>query len=160
MPDPDARTAALKQARMLFSMIAAPKLRAPLGQRLQGSGEESVPEPIGPRPDWISQDGTVDVAAVRAVKDELEAMLSPEALLGMPRIEQPPAEGQEELSHRILQLVHARLDPRGAIAEAELNAAIAMFTPDVAGVRRAGVDAGILERSADGARYSFVVNTG
>lgn len=149
------RATVLKRSRLLFSMIAAPRLRTALAARLEGAPDGRQADPIGPRPDWIDDDGAVDVPTVLATKSALEDLLRPEALLDMERIERLPVDPQEreQLCLRILRLVFSRLDPRGAIGEAELNAAIAMATPDVANVRRAGVDLGFLERTPDGSRY-------
>ncbi|ATG50340.1 hypothetical protein CFK38_01475 [Brachybacterium vulturis] len=147
----------LGRARMLFSMLSAPKLRAGIGQGLTGEAAPETADVRGPlsRVDWLRPDGEVDVAAVREIAETLALMRSDQAILEVGRLDGIPAKTEESqaVSARIATIVFERVGPRRTLSEAELNAAIAMFAQDVALVRRDAVDAGVLVRSADGAAY-------
>jgi hypothetical protein len=174
--------AELGRARMLFSLLAAPKLRRGLGQLLAGdtaatdhsteqppadgpsakqpSAEKRSAEPPstdGPlsRLDWLGSDGAVDVPALRRISESLALMRSDQAILEVPRLAGIPVKTEEsrEVSGRIARLVFERVGRERRLSEPELNAAIAMFAADVALVRRDAVDAAVLERSADGSEY-------
>ena len=170
--------AALSRARMLFSMLSSPKLRAALGARLTGREQIDVAaRPAGAehrngtrdaahtrststdapldRIDWLQADGQVDAPLLREVVDALTLMRSSDAILEVPRLEAlPPREDDRvAVSGRIARMVFDRLGPDGALSEAELNAGISMIAPDPALVRRDAVDSGVLERSPDGGRY-------
>ena len=82
-------------------------------------------------------------------------MRSDRAILEVPRLAGIPVKTEEsrEVSGRIARLVFERVGRERRLSEPELNAAIAMFAADVALVRRDAVDAGVLERSADGSEY-------
>lgn len=180
-PAPDI-DAALGRARMLFSMLSAPKLRAAIGERLAGRASADGPaftdgpvstagptagrsatdpattgSDVGPlsRIDWLRADGEVDVPTIRATVDALTLLRSSEVILQVPRLEVLPPQEQERLavSGRIARMVFERLGPDRVLSESELNAAIAMIAPDVALVRRDAVDTGVLTRTADGAQY-------
>lgn len=162
MPAPrDIRTP-LGRARLLFSLLATPKLRGGLGARLAGAGrstagtseDPSVSEPLS-RIDWLDAEGEVDLAAVREVADTLSLMRSDQAILEVPRLDGVPVPTAEsrEISGRIARLVFERLGSARSLSEPELNAAIAMFVGDVALVRRDAVDSGVLTRTADGTSY-------
>ena len=60
---------------------------------------------------------------------------------------------RRELSVAIVRTVFARLNARGPVSEERLNGALAMLVEDVALVRRDAVDAGALDRTADGRTY-------
>lgn len=158
--------AALGRARMLFSMLSSPKLRAALGERLTGGERPAGTEnpvgtqdsrPDGPlaRIDWLQADGQVDAPLLREVVDALTLMRSSDAILEVPRLESLPPREVDRIaaSGRIARMVFERLGADGALSEAELNAGISMIAPDPALVRRDAVDSGVLERAADGSRY-------
>lgn len=158
--------AALGRARMLFSMLSSPKLRAALGERLTGGERPAGTEnpvgtqdsrPDGPlaRIDWLQADGQVDAPMLREVVDALSLMRSSDAILEVPRLESLPPREVDRIaaSGRIARMVFERLGADGALSESELNAAISMIAPDPALVRRDAVDSGVLERAADGSRY-------
>lgn len=149
--------AELGRARLLFSLLATEKLRRGLGRLLAGEGPSEDPALSGPlsRLDWLGPDGEVDVPVLRGVGDSLSRMRSDQAILEVPRLDGIPVKTEEsrEVSGRIARIVFERVGPGRRLSEAELNAAIAMFAADVALVRRDAVDAGVLERSADGAWY-------
>lgn len=158
--------AALGRARMLFSMLSSPKLRAALGERLTGGKRPAGTEnpvgtqdsrPDGPlaRIDWLQADGQVDAPMLREVVDALSLMRSSDAILEVPRLESLPPREVDRIaaSGRIVRMVFERLGADGALSESELNAAISMIAPDPALVRRDAVDSGVLERAADGSRY-------
>ena len=142
---------------MLCALLAAPKLRRGLGAVLSGSGASEDPAVRGPlsRLDWIDEDGEVDAAALRESAEVLALLRSGEAILDVPRLPEIPQKIEEsrEVCGRIARLVFERVGRGRTLGEAELNAAIAMFAPDVALVRRDAVDAGVLTRSADGSAY-------
>lgn len=149
--------AALGRARMLLSMLAAPKLRRALGEQLAGGCPSDDPSVRGPlsRLDWLPGDGEIDVESVREMTAALSVMRSPAAILEVGRLESLPERAAERIavSRRLVGLVLDRLGTGRAISEAELNAALAMVTKDVALVRRDAVDSGLLTRTADGAQY-------
>ncbi|MCT1653391.1 DUF2087 domain-containing protein [Brachybacterium muris] len=158
--------AALGRARMLFSMLSSPKLRAALGERLTGGERPAGTEnpvgtqdsrPDGPlaRIDWLQADGQVDAPLLREVVDALSLMRSSDAILEVPRLESLPPREVDRIaaSGRIARMVFERLGADGALSEAELNAGISMIASDPALVRRDAVDSGVLERAADGSRY-------
>ena len=158
--------AELGHARMLFSLLAAPKLRRGLGQLLAGDNAEThqaaeKPPTDGPlsRLDWLSSDGDVDVQALRRISESLALMRSDRAILEVPRLDGIPVKTEQsrEVSGRIARLVFERVGRERRLSEPELNAAIAMFAADVALVRRDAVDAGVLERSADGSEYRLAL---
>lgn len=192
MPVVPDHAAELGRARMLFSLLAAPKLRRGLGRLLAGdsaathqiaeqpstdgssarglSSDESsarkrpaqtpstpAASADGPlsRLDWLSSDGAVDVPALRRISESLALMRSDRAILEVPRLAGIPVKSEEsrEVSSRIVRVVFERVGRERRLSEPELNAAIAMFAADVALVRRDAVDAGVLERSADGSEY-------
>lgn len=168
MPVAPDHQAELGRARMVFSLLSTPKLRKGLGQRLAGGadGEDHTaedPSVRGPlsRLDWLGQDGDVDLDSLRRIGDALALMRSDRAILDVPRLAGMPVRTEEsrEVSGRIVRLVFERVGPKRQLSEPELNAAIAMFAADVALVRRDAVDAGVLERSADGAVYRLVDGT-
>jgi hypothetical protein len=105
--------------------------------------------------DWLGPDGEADVERLRTITDSLATMRSDRAILEIPRLDGIPVKTEEsrEVSGQIARIVFERLGPGRSLSEPELNAAIAMFAADVALVRRDAVDAGVLERSADGSRY-------
>jgi hypothetical protein len=149
--------AELGRARLLFALLATPKLRHGLGRLLAGDGPAEDPSVSGPlsRLDWLGPDGEADVERLRTITDSLATMRSDRAILEIPRLDGIPVKTEEsrEVSGQIARIVFERLGPGRSLSEPELNAAIAMFAADVALVRRVAVDAGVLERSADGSRY-------
>lgn len=170
--------AALSRARMLFSMLSSPTLRAALGARLTGREQIDIADrPTGAehrngtrdaahtrssstdapldRIDWLRADGQVDAPMLREVVDALSLMRSSDAILEVPRLESLPPREVDRIaaSGRIARMVFERLGADGALSEAELNAGISMIAPDPALVRRDAVDSGVLERTADGSRY-------
>jgi len=161
MPTSPDHVADLGRARMLFSLLAAPKLRRGLARKLAGDPADAAPaeDPSvsGPlaRLDWISEDGAVDDELLRRIAATLALMRSDRAILEVPRLDGMPVETEEsrEVSGRIARLVFERAGRDRRLSEPELNAAIAMFADDVALVRRDAVDVGVLERSADGSEY-------
>ncbi|WP_186317825.1 DUF2087 domain-containing protein [Curtobacterium sp. 9128] len=108
--------------------------------------------------DWVEDDGTVDVERLGATRDALELLLSDQAVLHVGRVRSLPLDATRRrlLSEAIVRTAFARLDARGAVGEATLNAALAMFVEDVAVVRRDAVDDGVLTRSSDGSAYRLV----
>ena len=161
MPTTPDHAAELGRARMLFALLAAPKLRRGLGRMLAGdvagpapAEDPSVSGPLS-RLDWIGEGGAVDDEALRRIAATLALMRSDRAILEVPRLEGIPVKTEEsrEVSGRIARLVFERAGRQRRLTEPELNAAIAMFAADVALVRRDAVDAGVLERSADGSEY-------
>lgn len=80
------------------------------------------------------------------------------AVLQVRRVESMPSTHAERtaLSARIVRLAWERLGSPRVITEPELTAALAMLASDPALVRRDAVDAGMLLRSDDGARYELV----
>lgn len=157
--DVDAESA-IRRARMLVSAMATPAVRDALTDRLRVEGDAGTGDAgsaPGPRYDWLSDEGTVDVPLLRATADALKALLAEDALLSFGPIRKLPGDpdARKALSSRILTAGFARLGRAQPVTEAELSAAIRMFTPDSAGVRRDGVDAGVLRRSADGSRYEL-----
>ncbi|MEE1650128.1 DUF2087 domain-containing protein [Brachybacterium sp. J144] len=157
--------AELGRVRMMFSLLSTPKLRRGLGRRLAGRVDEGVHAPEDPsvsgplsRLDWLGPEGDVDLDALRRITNSLALMRSDRAILEVPRVDGIPVRTEEsrEVSGRIARLVFERIGPERQLSEPELNAAIAMFAADVALVRRDAVDAGVLERSADGAVYRLV----
>jgi len=158
----------LGRARMLFSLLATPKLRVGLGARLSGAAASATVASEGPsvsgplsRIDWLDAQGEVDLAAVREVADALTLMRSDRAILEVPPLDGIPVKTEEsrEVSGRIAQLVFERVGRDRVLSESELNAAIAMFVSDVALVRRDAVDSGVLTRTADGASYRLAEST-
>ncbi|ASK65988.1 hypothetical protein CFK39_09320 [Brachybacterium avium] len=152
----------LGRARMLFSMLSAPKLRAGIGRILAGEGAPEAPEVRGPlsQLDWLGSDGEVDVAGLREIAEALALMRSDAAILEVDRLDSIPVKTEEsrQVSARIARIVFARVGAERTLSEAELNVAIAMFAQDVALVRRDAVDAGALTRSADGAAYRLAAS--
>ena len=106
--------------------------------------------------DWVGPDGP-DTALLATTGADLRQLLEPEAVLAFDRIARLPAGDDERhaLSKRIVTTVADRLGASRPVSEAVLNAAVAMFTEDVAAVRRDAVDLGLLERTPDGASYRF-----
>jgi len=147
----------LGRARMLFTMLSAPKLRRGLGKILAGDGSPEEPGVRGPlsRLDWLAEDGEVDVAALQEITAVLSLLRSGNAILEMDRLDGIPAktEDSREVSGRIARIVFERVGAERTLTEAELNTAIAMFAADVALVRRDAVDSGVLTRTPDGAAY-------
>lgn len=147
----------LGRARMLFAMLATPKLRVGIGRVLAGEGAPEAADVRGPlsRLDWLDEDGTVELTALRGITEALALMRSDAAVLEVGRLDGIPVKTEEsrEVSARIARLVFERVGAERSLTEGELNAAIAMFAADVALVRRDAVDAGVLTRSADGAVY-------
>ena len=66
------------------------------------------------------------------------------------RIQHYPAKPADR--HEVLEWVVAQLTP-GSYSEAEITEQLAVFTSDVASLRRYLVDAGLIERDADGSVY-------
>lgn len=163
MPAPRDLRAPLGRARMLFSLLATPKLRAALGARLLGTAAAEDPSVSGPlsRIDWLGDDGGIDLAAVREVADALTLLRSDQAILEVRPLDGVPAKTEEsrEISGRIARIVFERVGRERTLSEPELNAAIAMFAGDVALVRRDAVDSGVLTRTADGASYRLAEST-
>lgn len=150
--------AALREARMLLSMLSAPALRAGIGAALQGEAptEPAVAGPLS-RLSWLTADGAVDHALLRARVDALGTLLGGGAILSARRLSSLPVTEEErrELAGRIVRLAWERLGSPHFVTEPELTAALAMFSADAALVRRAAVDAGALRRTPDGARYEL-----
>lgn len=150
--------AALREARMLLSMLSAPALRAGIGATLQGEAptDPAVAGPLS-RLTWLTADGAVDHALLRARVDALGALLGDGAILSSRRLTSLPVTEEErrELAGRIVRLAWERLGSPRFVTEPELTAALAMFSADAALVRRAAVDAGALRRTPDGARYEL-----
>lgn len=159
MPTPRDLRTPLSRARMLFAMLATPKLRQGLGAVLTGAGPSEDPGVRGPLSglDWMDDAGEVDVAALRETAEVLALMRTGEAILEVPRLAEFPQRTEEswEVCGRIARLVFERAGRERTLTEPELNAAIAMFAADVALVRRDAVDAGVLTRTADGSAYSL-----
>jgi len=157
MSSPRDLSTPLGRARMLLAMLAVPKLRAGIGRTLAGDGAPEAPDVRGPlsQLDWLEADGEADDAALRASAEAIALMRSSEAILEVGRLDGIPVRTEEsrEVSGRIARIVFERVGAERTLTEGELNAAIAMFAADVALVRRDAVDAGVLERSADGAAY-------
>ena len=152
------RHASARRARMLFSMLAVPKLRAQLAQRLAAeSAAESAAGGALDQLDWLDTSGNVDVPLLRATAEDLLAMIGPTAVLDTPRITELPAQEDDRiaLSCRVVEIVFDRVGRSRALTEPELNAGIMMLCRDHALVRRDAVDSGFLQRSPDGARYSL-----
>lgn len=156
-------SAPLGRARMLFSLLAVPKLRAGLAARLAGdaasapSGPHEDPRVHGPlsRIDWLDEHGEVDLERLQETADVLALMRSDQAILEVPRLDGIPVKTEEsrEMSGRIARIVFERVGRERTLTEGELNAAIAMFARDTALVRRDAVDAGVLTRTPDGGAY-------
>ncbi|WP_058234854.1 DUF2087 domain-containing protein [Devriesea agamarum] len=148
---------AVKRARMIVSALATPKLRDQLCRQLTAQDSNNQESVSGPRYDWL-QDGHVDIALLRTTADRLKGLLEDDLIIRVGRREQLPSSEKErvEASQEIIREVFARVGAQRAMSEAELNAAVAMFTPDVAVVRRDGVDSGLLARTHDGAKYSLL----
>ncbi len=106
--------------------------------------------------DWVGPDGP-DAALLASTGADLRQLLEPEAVLVFDRIARLPSGDDERhaLSVRIVTTVADRFGASRPVSEAVLNAAVAMFTADVAAVRRDAVDLGLLERTPDGASYRF-----
>lgn len=157
MPTPRDLAAALSRARMLLTMLAVPKLRAGIARALAGDGVPEAPDVRGPlaQLDWLGLDGEVDDVALRESAEAVALMRSSEAILEVGRLDGIPVKTEESrrVSARIARIVFDRVGPERSLTESELNAAIAMFAADVALVRRDAVDAGVLERAADGSAY-------
>ena len=157
-PSPDAVDTALREARMLLSLLGSPALRAGIGAVLSGEGSED-PAITGPlsRLPWLGADGTVDHVLLRARVEALSALRGDGAILSAAPIADMPAEGQGllELSAEIARLAWARMGSPAFATEGEVTAALAMFAADAALVRRSAVDAGVLRRTPDGARYTL-----
>lgn len=147
----------LGRARMLFAMLSAPALREGVAWMLLGEGVPAEPSVRGPlsQLDWLQDDGEVQLESLRETTTALNLIRSDRAILEVGRLDGIPVKTEEsrEVSARIARIVFERLGEERTLSEAELNAAIAMFTADVALVRRDAVDAGVLTRSADGAVY-------
>ena len=150
--------AALREARMLLSMLSAPALRAGIGAALQGEAptDPAVAGPLS-RLAWLTADGAVDHALLRARVDALGTLLGDGAILSARRLTSLPVTEEErrELAGRIVRLAWERLGSPRFVTEPELTAALAMFSADAALVRRAAVDAGALRRTPDGSRYEL-----
>lgn len=157
---PEDRAASIRRARMIVAALASPRPRAALRDRLVRAADETgtAARAVGPGFDWIDEDGAVDGALLAVTAAQLKRLLSPAAILEVERMEELPSTGEERAatSIAIVRLVFARLGAAAVVSEAQLGAAIAMFTPDVAIVRRDAVDAGVLHRTEDGARYALV----
>lgn len=151
---------ALAQARSLASMLSTPKLAAGLGAMLAGQGAPEDPSVRGPLRAlrWLGPDGEVDQEALRGIAARLTELRGDRAVLQVRRVESMPATHAERtaLSARIVRLAWERLGSPRVITEPELTAALAMLASDPALVRRDAVDAGMLLRSDDGARYELV----
>lgn len=182
-PGPDL-DGALARARMLFSLLSAPRLRSGLAEMLagdgrptdgqgdshgdsHGQGRESLladPGVRGPlsRLDWIDTDGEVDIARLRGTVGALEVLRSDRAMLELGRLEGIPASTDESraLCGRIARIVFERVGRDRTLSEGELNSALAMFVADVALARRDAVDSGVLERTADGSAYRLAPAAG
>lgn len=148
---PTCSVSAIKRARLIVAALANPKLRT---QMLDQLGSPWTGEIQGPQFDWI-QDGEVDVSLLRETAKELAGMFNADLILSVERIDTLPVKSDEvsQLSEKILRTVYERIAPKKTLTETELNCALSMLVADVATVRRACVDAGILERSSDGRVY-------
>ena len=106
--------AALREARMLLSMLSAPALRAGIGAALQGEAptDPAVAGPLS-RLAWLAADGAVDHALLRARVDALGTLLGDGAILSARRLTSLPVTEEErrELAGRIAEL-EARLAQR------------------------------------------------
>ncbi len=148
--------AAVRRARMLFSLLATPKLQLALAARLSGNQTDAAGAPLPPL-DWIDESGRVDAALARETASALMSTISDRAILDAAQVSEMPADAGEriELSQRIVSIVFDRFARSQTLSEPELNAAISMFCRDFALIRRDAVDSGFLERSADGAQYAL-----
>lgn len=161
-PDgPDIDTA-LARARMLFSLLSAPAIRTQLGEVLAAAEGASTPSGPLTRLDWLGEDGAVDAARLREVVEAIGVMRSSEAILEVGPLEELPSREADRvaMSVRIVHRVFERMGGARSLTEPEVNAGIAMITDDVALVRRDGVDAGVLQRTADGAAYRLAPRAG
>ncbi len=148
--------AAVRRARMLFSLLATPKLQLALAARLSGNQTDAAGAPLPPL-DWLDESGRVDAALARETASALMSTISDRAILDAAQVSEMPADAGEriELSQRIVSIVFDRFARSQTLSEPELNAAISMFCRDFALIRRDAVDSGFLERSADGAQYAL-----
>lgn len=149
---------ALGRARMLLSLLNAPKLRSALGRRLSGSeGTADEVASTGPlsQLDWLTNNGSIDAGLLRDSVHAITLMRSPAAILEVGRLDALPTHPEERIqtSRRIVRMVADRMGSGRRFSEPELNAAIAMFSADTALVRRDAVDSGLLERATDGSWY-------
>lgn len=147
---------AVRRARMLFSLLATPKLRLALAARLSGNQTDATGASLPPL-DWLDESGQVDAALARETASALMSTISDRAILDAAQVSEMPADAGErmELSQRIVSIVFERFARSQTLSEPELNAGIAMFCRDFALIRRDAVDSGFLERSADGAHYAL-----
>ena len=117
--------AALREARMLLSMLSAPALRAGIGAALQGEAptDPAVAGPLS-RLAWLTADGAVDHALLRARVDALGTLLGDGAILSARRLTSLPVTEEErrELAGRIVRLAWERLGSPRFVTEPELAA--------------------------------------
>ncbi|WP_062077122.1 DUF2087 domain-containing protein [Demequina globuliformis] len=141
--------AALKQSRMLMSLIRDPKGRIALVDAL-GGGEV---EPRLGGLDWLSPEG-IDAERVGDHHTELSMLASERGILAYGPISQWPARDGDKPAFvaAVMARVFAGVS-RGWLTEAELTARVGMLFFDEAGLRRYAVDAGLVERAEDGSRY-------
>lgn len=141
--------AALKQSRMLMSLIRDPQGRAALGDALGGG---QVAARLGGL-DWLGEDG-VDVERVGTHHAALTTLASDHGVLAYGPIAQWPASDNDKPAfvRAVLARVFAGVS-RGWLTEVELTARMGMLFFDEAGLRRYAVDTGLLERAEDGSRY-------
>lgn len=86
-------------------------------------------------------------AGAPARREGVDRFLQDGRLIGMPA---RAADRRAVLEHLAVRVV----SDDETVSEAEINARLAEVTDDVAGLRRALVDHGLLERAADGSAYS------
>ncbi|MGV9188191.1 DUF2087 domain-containing protein [Arcanobacterium canis] len=150
------QTQAIKRVRIITSSIANPNFRAKLARLLMSHENFTSFSKDNPPFDW-AHDGTIDTTCLRNTIAELENVLSEDLIAHVKRIDTLPQDEDQilVLSHKLVTTVFTRIHPRTKLSESELNCALAMFVRDVARVRRACVDAGILHRSRDGSTYQL-----
>ncbi|MDP9801435.1 hypothetical protein J2S49_001511 [Arcanobacterium wilhelmae] len=143
-------TSVVKRARVVLAAIANPKFRHKLTQVLAGTCADTANLPF----DWAHGE-QIDTKLLRSTLAGLEGLLDEHLITRVERISIVPAREDElqALSAQLITTVFSRIAPRTKLSETELNAALAMFVSDVANVRRAAVDAGILQRTPDGREY-------
>lgn len=146
--------AALGNARMLMTLLRTPKLRERLAALLADPSRADLTPPLD-RLGWLTPDGTVDPEALSSIIAGLTEFAGDRAiLLHSPLRELPVGEDQTaELARSLVTLVFDRLGSPLSVSEAQLNAGLAMLVADVPRIRRSAVDAGVLTRTPDGARY-------
>jgi hypothetical protein len=142
------------RARQAVAVLASPTLRAAV---VGGGALDERTRVAVTAFDWLGDDGP-DAPLLGRTAQDLQRLQRPAALLEFDRIGRMPGPDDQRhpLSVRIVRTVFERLGTSRPVSEAVLNAAIAMFSEDVAIVRRDAVDLGVLERTDDGGAYRFV----